>query len=57
MRAAPGEGDIAIGGVTLAAETAAARVARTAALGLIDQYRARVHPVLARVPLERIGDD
>ncbi|QIQ01733.1 dihydrofolate reductase family protein [Streptomyces liangshanensis] len=33
-----GEGDIAIGGATLAAEAAR--------LGLIDEYRARVHPVL-----------
>jgi dihydrofolate reductase len=38
LRAAAGEGDIAIGGATLAAEAAA--------LGLIDEYRARVHPVL-----------
>jgi dihydrofolate reductase len=38
MRAEPGEGDIAIGGATLAAEAAA--------LGLIDEYRARVYPVL-----------
>src|SRR3954447_11231617 len=38
LRAEPGEGDIAIGGATLAAEAAA--------LGLIDEYRARVHPVL-----------
>ena len=38
LRAAPGEGDIAIGGATLAAEAAA--------LGLIDEYRARVYPVL-----------
>lgn len=38
MRAAPGEGDIAIGGATLAAEAAA--------LGLIEEYRVRVHPVL-----------
>jgi dihydrofolate reductase len=37
-RAEPGEGDIAIGGATLAAEAAAA--------GLIDEYRAVVHPVL-----------
>jgi dihydrofolate reductase len=37
-RAEPGEGDIAIGGATLAAEAAA--------LGLIDEYRAMVHPVL-----------
>ncbi|MEU0239070.1 dihydrofolate reductase family protein [Nocardiopsis sp. NPDC006198] len=37
-RAEPGEGDIAIGGATLAAEAAE--------LGLIDEYRARVHPVL-----------
>jgi dihydrofolate reductase len=33
-----GEGDIAIGGATLAAEAAA--------LGLIDEYRAMVYPVL-----------
>jgi dihydrofolate reductase len=38
LRAAAGEGDIAIGGATLAAEAAA--------LGLIDEYRARVYPVL-----------
>jgi dihydrofolate reductase len=38
LRAGPGDGDIAIGGATLAAEAAA--------LGLIDEYRARVHPVL-----------
>ena len=38
LRAEPGEGDIAIGGATIAAEAAA--------LGLIDEYRARVHPVL-----------
>ena len=37
-RAVPGEGDIAIGGATLAAEAAA--------LGLIDEYRVRVYPVL-----------
>ena len=37
-RAEPGEGDIAIGGATLAAEAAA--------LGLIDEYRAMVNPVL-----------
>jgi dihydrofolate reductase len=37
LRAEPGEGDIAIGGATLAAEAAA--------LGLIDEYRARVYPV------------
>lgn len=37
-RAAPGEGDIAIGGATLAAEAAD--------LGLIDEYGLRVHPVL-----------
>ena len=39
LRAGPAEGDIAIGGATLAAEAAA--------LGLIDEYRARVYPVLA----------
>ena len=38
FRAEPGEGDIAIGGATLAAEAAA--------LGLIDEYQAMVHPVL-----------
>jgi dihydrofolate reductase len=38
LRAAPDEGDIAIGGATLAAEAAT--------LGLIDEYRARVCPVL-----------
>ncbi|MFC7790955.1 dihydrofolate reductase family protein [Streptomyces cinereoruber] len=38
LRAEPGEGEIAIGGATLAAEAAAA--------GLIDEYRAMVHPVL-----------
>ncbi len=37
-QAEPGEGDIAIGGATLAAEAAA--------LGLIDEYRAVVYPVL-----------
>ena len=39
LRAEPGEGDIAIGGATLAAGAAG--------LGLIDEYRARVYPVLA----------
>jgi len=38
LRAEPGEGDIAIGGARLAAEAAA--------LGLIDEYRAMVYPVL-----------
>ncbi|MEU9418040.1 dihydrofolate reductase family protein [Streptomyces sp. NPDC048272] len=38
LRAEPGEGEIAIGGATLAAEAAAS--------DLIDEYRARVHPVL-----------
>lgn len=38
LRAEPGEGDIAIGGATLAAEAAE--------LGLIDEYRAIVYPVL-----------
>jgi len=37
-RAEPAEGEIAIGGATLAAEAAA--------LGLIDEYRPRVCPVL-----------
>jgi dihydrofolate reductase len=38
LRAEPGDGDIAIGGATLAAEAVA--------LDLIDEYRARVYPVL-----------
>jgi dihydrofolate reductase len=38
LRAEPGEGEIAIGGATLAAEVAA--------LGLIDEYRVMVYPVL-----------
>ena len=38
LRAEPAEGDIAIGGAALAAEAAA--------LDLIDEYRARVYPVL-----------
>ena len=38
LRAEPGDGDIAIGGATLAAEAAA--------LDLIDEYRAMVYPVL-----------
>jgi len=38
LRAEPGQGEIAIGGATLAAEAAA--------LGLIDEYRVMVHPVL-----------
>jgi dihydrofolate reductase len=38
LRAEAGEGAIAIGGATLAAQAAA--------LGLIDEYRARVYPVL-----------
>jgi len=38
LRTEPGEGVIAIGGATLAADAAA--------LGLIDEYRARVYPVL-----------
>ena len=38
LRAEPAEGDIAIGGAALAAEAAA--------LGLVDEYRARVYPVL-----------
>ena len=38
LRAEPGDGDIAIGGATLAAEAAA--------LDLIDEYHAMVHPVL-----------
>ncbi|MGZ9928584.1 dihydrofolate reductase family protein [Streptomyces sp. NC-S4] len=38
LRAEPGDGNIAIGGATLAAEAAAS--------GLIDEYRARVYPVL-----------
>ena len=38
LRAEPGEGEIAIGGATLAAQAAA--------LDLIDEYRVMVHPVL-----------
>ncbi|MFM9372723.1 dihydrofolate reductase family protein [Streptomyces sp. Da 82-17] len=38
LRAEPGEGEIAIGGATLAAEAAS--------LDLIDEYRVVVHPVL-----------
>ena len=38
LRAEPGEGEIAIGGAMLAVQAGA--------LGLIDEYRARVHPVL-----------
>ena len=38
LRSEPGEGDIAIGGATLAAEAVS--------LGLIDEYRAMVYPVL-----------
>jgi dihydrofolate reductase len=38
LRAGPGDGDIAIGGAGLADEAAAS--------GLIDEYRARVYPVL-----------
>ncbi|MBT3149378.1 dihydrofolate reductase family protein [Streptomyces sp. CHD11] len=38
LRTEPGEGEIAIGGATLAAQAAAS--------GLIDEYRAVVHPVL-----------
>ena len=38
LRAEPGDGDIAIGGATLAAEAAA--------LDLIDEYRVRIYPVL-----------
>ncbi|MEV5954922.1 dihydrofolate reductase family protein [Streptomyces sp. NPDC051987] len=38
LRAEPGDGDIAIGGPTLAVQAAEA--------GLIDEYRVRVHPVL-----------
>jgi len=38
LRAQPGEGNIGIGGATLAAEIAA--------LGLIDEYRVKVYPVL-----------
>ena len=38
LRAEPGEGEIAIGGATLAAEAAA--------LDLIDEYRVMVYPVL-----------
>lgn len=37
-RATPGQGDVGIGGATLAAEASS--------LGLVDEYRLRVHPVL-----------
>jgi len=59
LRNEPGEGDIAIGGATLAAEAAG--------LGLIDEYRSMVYPVLVgggipffpqrerRVDLELVG--
>ncbi len=59
LRAEPGEGDIAIGGATLAAEVAA--------LGLIDEYQTMIYPVLVgggipffsrrerRVDLELVG--
>ena len=59
LRAEPGDGEIAIGGATLAAEVAA--------LGLIDEYRVMVYPVLVgggipffaqgerRVDLELVG--
>jgi dihydrofolate reductase len=59
LRTEPGEGDVAIGGATLAADADAA--------GLIDEYRAMVYPVLVgggipffprsqrRVDLELIG--
>ena len=59
VRAEPGDGEIAIGGATLAAEVAA--------LGLIDEYRVMVYPVLVgggipffaqgerRVDLELVG--
>ena len=39
LRAEPGDGNIAIGGAALAAEAAA--------LGLIDEYRPKIYPVLA----------
>lgn len=38
LRAEPGEGDIGVGGATLAAEAAR--------LGELDEYRVRIHPVL-----------
>lgn len=59
LRTQQGEGDIAVGGATLAAEAAS--------LDLIDEYRPRVHPVLVgggtpyfprtqrRVDLELVG--
>lgn len=37
-RATPGQGDVAIGGATLAAEASA--------LGLVDEYRLRVHHMI-----------
>lgn len=38
MASRPGEGDIAVGGATLTASVAG--------LGLLDEYRTRVYPVL-----------
>ncbi|MGY1741963.1 MULTISPECIES: dihydrofolate reductase family protein [unclassified Blastococcus] len=49
LRAEPGEGDIAIGGATLAAEAAA--------LDLVDEYRVRVHPVLVGGGTPYFGHD
>lgn len=50
LRSEPGEGDIAVGGATLASEAAAS--------GLIDEYKPRVHPVLVGggVPLFPQGE-
>jgi len=50
LRSQSGDGDIAIGGATLAAEAAS--------IGLIDEYRARVYPVLVGggVPFFPQGD-
>ena len=44
-----GDGDIAIGGATLAAEAAAS--------GLNDEYRPRVHPVLVGVAFRSFPGD
>ena len=49
LRTEPGEGDIAIGGANLAAEAAR--------LGLIDEYRIRVYPMLVGGGIPYFGRD
>lgn len=49
LRAEPGDGSIAIGGATLAAEAAS--------LGLIDEYRVRVYPLLVGGGIPYFGRD